>query len=155
MSTQDVYFLDETGFQPDTDLRTMGRSFPHERIPMVTTKNFGVPKWSVFGAVGFNQGVIHAVPLPRNYNRFLFNDVLDTYIMPLLPNNCYVAMDNASIHNDNDISMILAAKNITLVKLPPYSYDLNSHDLNPIEIVFGFAKSNFRRNPGYLSDNMV
>ena len=68
--------------------------------------------------------------------------------------HCYritaVAMNNASIHNDNDISMILAAKHITLVKLPSYSYDLN-----PVELVFGLAKSNSRRNPGYLSDDMV
>ena len=66
--------------------------------------------------------MIDAVPLPCNYNRLLFNDALDTHIMPL---NCYVAMDNASIHSDNDISVILAAKNITLVKLPLYFYDLN------------------------------
>ena len=150
VNIQDVYFLDETGFQANTDLRKTGRSFPNERIPLVTLKNFGVPKWSVLGAVGFNQGLIHAVPVPANYNRVLFNDVLANHIMPLLPNNCYVAMDNASIHNDNDISMILAAKNITLVKLPPYSYDLN-----PIELVFGLAKSNSRRNPGFLSDDMV
>ena len=70
--------------------------------------------------------------------------------MPLLSNNCYVTTDNASIHNDNDISMILAAKNITLVKLLPYSYDLN-----PIELVFKLAKSNSGRNPVYLSDDMV
>ena len=59
-------------------------------------------------------------------------------------------MDNASIHNNNVISIILARKNITLVKLRPYSYDLNS-----IEFVFGLAKSFPRRNPGYLSDDMV
>ena len=85
----------------------------------MTTKNFGMPKWSVLEAVGFNQGVIHAVPLPCNYNRLLFNDVLDTHIMPLLPDNCYVAMDNASIHNDNDISMILAAKKYHSRKIAP------------------------------------
>ena len=67
---QDVYLLDETGFQPDTDLRTMGKSFQNEIIPIVTTKNFGMPTWSVLGAVGFNQGVIHAVPLPCNYNHY-------------------------------------------------------------------------------------
>ena len=100
-------------------------SFPNERIPIATTKNFGMPEWSVLGAVGFNQGVIHVVSLQCNSNRLLFNDALDTHIMPLLPNNCHVAMNNASIHSDNDISVILAAKNITLVKLPLYFYDLN------------------------------
>ena len=60
--------------------------------------------------------------MPCNYNHLLFNDVLDTHIMPLLPNNCYVAMDNASIHNNNDTSMIMSAKNITLPKLPANFY---------------------------------
>ena len=44
-------------------------------------------------------------------------------------------MDNASIHNERELRIILAAKNITLVKLPPSSYDLN-----PIELVFGLQK---------------
>ena len=38
---QDVYFIDETGFHPDTDLRAIGRSYSSERIPIVTFKNFG------------------------------------------------------------------------------------------------------------------
>ena len=45
-------------------------------------------------------------------------------------------MDNASIHSDDRKGQILAQKNITLVKLPPYSYDLN-----PIEVVFGLGKA--------------
>ena len=45
-------------------------------------------------------------------------------------------MDNTSIHNDDRLVQILAQKNITLVKLPPYSYDLN-----PIEKVFGLVKA--------------
>ena len=45
--------------------------------------------------------------------------------------NCYLVIDNASIHNDNHLAQILAQKNITLVKLPPYTYDLS-----PIEMVF-------------------
>ena len=85
---QDVYFIDETGFYPDTDLRAIGRSYPNERIPIVTFKNFGVQKWSVLGAVGFNEGLVHAVPLPGNYNRVLFNDALEMHILPLLANNC-------------------------------------------------------------------
>ena len=61
---------------------------------------------------------------------------MEHIILPVLPNNCYVVMDNASIHNDDRLAQILAQKNITLVKLPPYSYDLN-----PIEMVFGLVYS--------------
>ena len=43
---------------------------------------------------------------------------------------------NLSIHNEGRLAQILAQKNITLVKLPPYSYDLN-----PTEMVFGLVKA--------------
>ena len=46
------------------------------------------------------------------------------------------------MHNDDRLAQILAQKNIILVKLPPYSYDLN-----PIEMVFanfGIAKAHPR-----------
>ena len=52
-------------------------------------------------------------------------------------------MDNASIHNDDRRAQILAQKNITMVKLPPYSYDLN-----PIEMVFGLVKAYSLRHRG-------
>ena len=42
----------------------------------------------------------------------------------------------------------LARKNITLVKLPAYSYDLN-----PIELVFGLVKAIARFSPGFLRTN--
>ena len=45
-------------------------------------------------------------------------------------------MDNASIHNDNRLANILQAKNITLVNLSTYSYDLS-----PIEMVFSVLKA--------------
>jgi len=48
------------------------------------------------------------------------------------------------------LARILAIKNITLVKLPAYSYDLN-----PIEMAFGLAKSISRQNPGALQENMM
>jgi transposase len=58
-------------------------------------------------------------------------------------------MDNASIHNERDLINILAPKNITLVKLPPYSYDFN-----PIELVFGSVTVYVRRWPELLRANM-
>lgn len=58
-------------------------------------------------------------------------------------------MDNASIHNDRYLVNILAPKNITLVKLPPYSYDFN-----PTELVFGSVKMYVRRWPELLRVNM-
>lgn len=76
------------------------------------------------------------------------NDILQNQIVPLLPQNSYLVADNASIHNEIQIARILSTKNITLVKLPAYSYDLN-----PIEMVFCHAKAIARYNPGYIREN--
>ena len=45
----------------------------------------------------------------------------------------------------------MAPRNITLVKLPPYSYDLNPIDL---ELVFGSVKMYVKRWPELLRGNM-
>ena len=58
-------------------------------------------------------------------------------------------MDNVSNHNERDLRNMLAPRNITLVKLPPYSYDFN-----PIEFVFGNAKVYVKRWPELLRVNM-
>ena len=41
-------------------------------------------------------------------------------------------------------------KNITLVKLPAYAYDLN-----PIEMVFAQAKAIARYTPGFVDENAL
>ena len=63
-------------------------------------------------------------------NRLQFNYGMTQYFVPLMARDSFLVMDNASIHNERDLRNILAPKNITLVKLPPYSYDFN-----PIELV--------------------
>ena len=75
-----------------------------------------------------------------------FNYSVTHYFLPLIEHDSFLAMDNASIHNERELRIILAAKNITLVKLPPSSYDLN-----PIELVFGFTKGYERRWPELLN----
>ena len=71
------------------------------------------------------------------------------YFLPLIERDSFLVMDNASIHNERELRIILAAKNITLIKLPPYSYDFN-----PIELVFGITKGYVRRWPGLLRANV-
>ena len=71
------------------------------------------------------------------------------YFIPLIPPNSFLVMDNASIHNERDLVNLLAPRNITLVKLPPYSYDFN-----PIELVFGSVKVHVKRWPELLRANV-
>ena len=92
-------------------------------------------KTSVIGVVGFHR-LVQTIPF-ANYTAAISEQAMEHIVLPVLPHNCYLVMDNASIHNDDRLAQILAQKNITLVKLlPPYSYDLNL-----TEMVFGPVKA--------------
>jgi transposase len=75
----------------------------------------------------------------------LFNDTINTEVftgwliqdlVPKLPPNSIVVMDNASFHKDTLIKEMLHLEGHTLEYLPPYS-----PDLNPIEHKWAQAKS--------------
>ena len=106
-------------------------------------------KMSVLSMVGFDGGVLGAYPIYGSFKRLQFNYGMRQYFIPLIPHDSFLVMDNASIHNERDLVNMLAPRNITLVKLPPYSYDFNA-----IELVFGTAKVYVRRWPELLRANM-
>jgi hypothetical protein len=144
-----MYFFDETGFASDTDLRVHGRCEIGFALPSYQSKCQS-SSHSVLAVVGYREGVMTAIPIEGNYNTLLVNDVIVNQVLPLLPMNCYLVADNASIHNDAQLANILLIKNITLVKLPAYSYDLN-----PIEMEFALAKSMAQKTPGALKANAL
>ena len=129
---RNLFFLNETGFEDF--FRACGRSPSNYSLPSFASKVKPV-KTSLLGVTGFHS-VVQAIPFDANYMSAIFEHAIEHIILPVLPNNCYVVMDNTSIHNDDRLAQIPAQKNITLVKLPPYSYDLN-----PIKIVFGLVKA--------------
>ena len=92
-------------------------------------------KTSVIGVVGFH-GLVQAIWLDANYTTAIIEQAMEHIVLPVLPHNCFMAMDNASVHDGDRLAQILAQNYITLVKPPPYL-----HDLNPIEMVFGLAKA--------------
>ena len=128
---RNLFFVNETGFE---DFFTpYGKSPSNYPLPSFASKVKPV-KTSVLGVTGFH-GVVQAILFDANYTAAIFEHAIEHIILPVLPNNCYVVIDNASVHDDR-LTQILAQKNTTLVKLPPYSYDLN-----PIEMVFGLVKA--------------
>lgn len=142
-----VYFFDESSFGPQTDERMYGHCKSGLPLPYYTRKGTYANSQSVMSAIGYNEGVITAIPIKGNFNIQIVNEVIENQILPLLPNNCYLVADSASVHNEATLANIISAKNITLVMLPAYSYDLN-----PIEMVFGMAKAMSRKTPGALAD---
>ena len=146
-----VYFFDETHFNCETDEREYGRTDSGFACPVLRQKSRArAGKFSTLGVCGFNEGVLQAIPVEGNFTADLITDVIENQVLPLLPANSYLVADNASVHNEIVLCRILARKNITLVKLPGYSYDLN-----PIEMVFGQAKAIARFTPGFLKENTM
>lgn len=146
----EVYFFDETSFATDTDERKYGRSESGYPVPCYRKKSPTACSNSVLSVVGYREGVIVAIPVEGNFNIPLINDVITNQILPLIPHNAYLVSDNASVHRRFELSNILSQRNITLVMLPAYSYDLN-----PIEQVFGLAKCMARQTPASLEENIL
>ena len=87
--------------------------------------------------------MIQAIPVAGTLTAELVTKIIENQVLLLLPRNSFLVADNASAHNEVALCRILARKNITLVKLPAYSYDLN-----PMEKVFGLVKAIARFSPG-------
>ena len=131
MDPRRIYFLDETCFQMKDEVRTIGRCHTNDALPLITAKGDTREKMSVLVLVGFDGGVLSVYPNYGSFNRVSFNNGFAQFLLPLIPR---VVMDNASIHNEQDLINFLTPMNSTLVKLPTYSYDLN-----PVEMVNGVA----------------
>ena len=142
-------FLDETNFNCETDEREYGRTDSGFACPVLRQQSRArAGKFSTLGVCGFNEGDLQAIPVEGNFTADLITDIIENQVLPLLPENSYLVVDNASVHNEVALCRILARKNITLVKLPGCSYDLN-----PIEMVFAQAKAIARFTPEFLKEN--
>jgi transposase len=66
----------------------------------------------------------------------VFYTWLEKDLIPKLPEESVIVMDNATFHKRLDMKEIIQSNNHTLLSLPPYS-----PDLNPIEHKWSEAKS--------------
>ena len=90
---------------------------------------------NVIGAMSNN--VLFAVHLfESNVDSDVFYAWLTEGLIPLLPDESVVVMDNASFHKRSDMKKVLKKAKHTLLYLPPYS-----PDLNPIEHKWAQAKA--------------
>ena len=149
MDPRQLFFVDKTGFEDFA--RRYGRSPSNYPLPSFApkVKPAKPDKTSVTGVLGFH-GLVQTSPFDANYTAAIFKQAMEHIVLPVLPHNYYLVMDNASIHNDDRLAQILAQKNITLLKLPPYSYDLN-----PIEMVFCLAKAYFSLRHKDIDNKML
>jgi transposase len=87
--------------------------------------------WGVFGGILLGIGLFEF-----NVNANVFHGWVVQCLLPALPSNSVVVMDNASFHKRQDIQEAIAQAGHILEYLPPYS-----PDLNPIEKKWAQAKA--------------
>lgn len=102
---------------------------------------YGVHDWhpskrtNVIGAL-VDKALLTVSIFDCNVNTAIFNCWVQHDLIPKLPNNSVVVMDNASFHKSHYLKTMLEKDGHILEYLPPYS-----PDLNPIEHQWFQAKS--------------
>lgn len=138
-----VYSIDETGIQEGSTYREYGWSPAGCRISDPRDNFHARVRWNVIVCVGYREGVVATYPVNCTLNRYLFNAILNAIVLPNLPPNSFLLLDNCSIHDPNQVQQLCAPFRITPVFLPPYS-----PDLQPVEKAHGLAKSILKREVG-------
>jgi transposase len=107
----------------------------------VGVKCYGKSNWSykqktnVIGAL-LGETLISAMLFMCSIAGDIFYNWVVNQLIPVLPKNSIIVMDNASFHKGQDIQDILRQNGHKLIFMPPYS-----PDLNPIEHLWAKAKA--------------
>jgi transposase len=130
---KNIVYLDESGFEKET-LRAYG----YAKIGTRCVDSFdwqAKGRTNVIGAIFC--GILLGIGLfDFNVNANVFHGWVDQCLLPALPSNSVVVMDNASFHKRQDIQEAITQAGHILEYLPPYS-----PDLNPIEKKWAQAKA--------------
>lgn len=101
---------------------------------------------NVIGAL-FGGTLLTVSLFQTTINTHIFNAWVVTDLIPQLPPQSVIVLDNASFHKGKDMIQALEQEGHTLLFLPPYS-----PDLNPIEKKWAQAKALRRRVGGNIED---
>jgi transposase len=109
------------------------------------TRCFGTHDWGAKGRINVIGAMLGSALLTvslfqTTINSTVFNAWVIQDLIPKLPEQSIVVMDNASFHKNQDMVIALGAAGHTLLYLPPYS-----PDLNPIEKKWAEIKAARRR----------
>ena len=127
-----IIYLDESGFKSN-DYR------PYAYAPKGQTC-CDTHDWqlkNLTNAIGaIHNGQLFSVGLyNQSINSGIFHHWVKTLLLPQLPANSVVVMDNATFHKRQDVQDLFGNAGHTILWLPPYS-----PDLNPIEHTWAWIK---------------
>ena len=132
-----IVYIDESGFAHDMP-RTHGYAFKGQRC-------YGKHDWGAKGRTNVIGAMLGGILLTvslfqTTVNTAVFNAWVIQDLLPKLPKNSVVVMDNATFHKGQDMMKALDKEGHSLLYLPPYS-----PDLNPIEHKWAQKKSQKRK----------
>ena len=133
-----LIYVDESGFALDMP-RTHGYSNKGKRC-------YGSHNWNakgrmnVLGAMNGSELIACGI-CEYNIDTDVFNTWVENILIPDLPKNSVIIMDNASFHKSQKTKELIQNNGHVLEYLPPYS-----PDLNPIEHKWAQAKAVRRKH---------
>lgn len=125
-------FIDESGFAQDSP-RTHGYALKGQRC--VGKHDWGAKgRTNAIGAL-LCKTLLTVSLFGANINTAIFTAWVKQDLLPKLPPQSVIVMDNAAFHKGSDMKQAIKSAGHTLLYLPPYS-----PDLNPIEHKWAQAK---------------
>ena len=134
-----LFYLDESGFDLNM-VREYGYSLKGKRLLSERSGNRKGKRLSVIGIRNHEHKLLCPFIFNGSINKELFIAYLKRVLLPNLPKNSYLIIDNASFHKGEYIEELIKSYNINLIYLPTYS-----PDLNPIEKKWSQIKSWYRK----------
>jgi transposase len=133
----DLVFLDEFGATTKMT-RTYARSPRGVRV-VCKTPHGHWKSFSTVAAMG-TTGMLTAVTYDGGVTTEAFLGFLEQFLIPKLTPGQVLVMDNLPAHKSVEVDYLLAAAGVRVLRLPPYS-----PDLNPIEMAISKVKSLLRK----------
>ena len=131
-----VIFIDECGIK-NTLKNEYGRA-PRGVAVVDEVKGRATEKLNLIAGL-LDHEVIAPLTYDCNTNTKVFNTWLKECLIPILPHNSIIVLDNARFHKAEETKRLVEAYGHQLLFLPPYS-----PDLNPIEKYWAVIKRKLR-----------
>ena len=108
-------------------------------LDMLNAEQKFIKKFPDIVAAMCGNNIISPLQYSCNTDSTLFEFWFENYLLPSIPDNSVIVLDNASFHNKSCLSTLISFSNKKIIFLPPYS-----PDLNPIEKFWANLKSFLR-----------
>jgi transposase len=134
----DLVFVDEFGANTKMQ-RTHGRAAPGERV-VAKVPHGHYKAISTVAALSAAEGIVASVSFDGGTTATRFVDFVRDELCPVLRKGQVVVLDNLAAHNDRRVDELVRAAGCEVLRLPPYS-----PDLNPIENAISKVKAMLRK----------